>query len=267
MMETQLEVARGWGGGVRRRELVRGNRSPSQRLKLARTLAWVGIGLGVVQLAAPGMLLRAIGIRGGRNTRWINRAIGVREIVTGLGILGRRWPRTWVGARVDGDLLDLGLLGWAMTGRRNDARRIAYALGTVGLITVLDAWALAKAWRQTATSDAGHRRKDIARTCAVTIAGSREEIERRWQSMRDEKPAAHGEIVLNEAPGGRGIEVRALAKNRLQVRALEAKLRRLKQLVEVGEVIQSDASLHRRPHPAKPSKRRIEAKSDWELLR
>lgn len=241
--------------------------SPSRRLRLARRLAWAGIGLGIVELAVPGALLRAIGIRDGRTSRWIARVMGVREIVTGLGILGRRWPRNWVGARVDGDLLDLGLLAWAMTQRRNEPRCIGYALAAVGAITVLDAWALAKAWRQEPTSDAGRRRKEIARTCAVTIAGSREDIERRWQSMRDEKPTTHGEIELSEAPGGRGIEVRAWAKNRLQVRALEAKLRRLKQLVEVGEVIQSDASLHRRPHPAKPSKRRIEAKSDWELLR
>jgi len=227
----------------------------------------MGIGLGIVELAAPGALLRAIGIRDGRKARNVVRAMGVREIVTGLGILGSRWPRNWIGARVDGDLLDMGLLAWAMTRRRNDERRIGWALAAVGAITTLDAWALAKAWRQEPTSDAGAHRKEIEHTCAVTIAGSREDILRCWQSMRDEKPTGHGEPRLEEAPGGRGIEVRVWTRGALQARAAEAKLRRLKQLVEVGEVIQSDASLHALPHPAKPSKRRIEVKSRRELLR
>jgi hypothetical protein len=33
---------------------------------------------------------------------------------------------------------------------------------------------------------------------------------------------------------------------------LQEDLRRLKQVIEVGEVVQSDASIHRAPHPAQP---------------
>lgn len=267
MMDTQPEVSRDRGGWASRRELARKSRSPSQRQRLARSLGWMGIGLGIVELAAPGMLLRILGISDTRNAKRTVMALGLREIVTGVGVIASRRPRYWVGSRVDGDFLDMGLLVWAMTRPRNDQRRIAYALAAVGGITVLDTWALANVWRQQPTSDAGLERKEIEHTCAVTISGSQEEISHCWQLIRDEKPTAHGEPLFAEAPGGRGIEVRVWARNRLQGRAVEAKLRRLKQLVETGEVIQSDASLHKWPHPARPSKRRIEAPRGRELLR
>jgi uncharacterized membrane protein len=34
---------------------------------------------------------------------------------------------------------------------------------------------------------------------------------------------------------------------------IEGDLRRLKQVLETGEVVRSDASIHRGPHPARPS--------------
>lgn len=267
MMETHPEAVRDRNGGAGRRELSRMSRSPSQRQRLARRLGWMGIGLGFVELAVPGILLRTIGIADTRRAKRTVMALGVREIVTGVGIIASRRPRYWVGSRVDGDFLDIGLLVWAMTKRRNDSRRIAYALAAVGGITVLDVWALAKVWREQPTSDAGMARKAIEQTSAVTISGSREEILHCWQLIRDEKPTAHDEPMLAEAPGDRGIEVRVRAKRRFESRALEAKLRRLKQLVETGEVIQSDASLHKWPHPARPSRGRLEAPRGRELLR
>jgi uncharacterized membrane protein len=35
-------------------------------------------------------------------------------------------------------------------------------------------------------------------------------------------------------------------------------LRRLKQVLELGEVVHSDAALHRKPHPARPSAQPID---------
>jgi uncharacterized membrane protein len=72
------------------------------------------------------------------------------------------------------------------------------------------------------------------------------------------------------APGGRGTEVHVSVRyfppagvlgaglssllGRLGETKVHTCLRRLKQLIEVGEVVQSDASQHLAPHPAQPSR-------------
>jgi uncharacterized membrane protein len=77
-----------------------------------------------------------------------------------------------------------------------------------------------------------------------------------------------GKVRFVPAPGGRGTEVHldisydppagtlgaTLAKllGKEPGQQIEGDLRRLKQVLETGEVMQSDASIHRGPHPAKP---------------
>lgn len=41
----------------------------------------------------------------------------------------------------------------------------------------------------------------------------------------------------------------------LPAQQLRADLKRLKQLLETGDIVRSDASVHRGPHPAQPSLR------------
>ncbi len=78
-----------------------------------------------------------------------------------------------------------------------------------------------------------------------------------------------GSVRFTAAPGGRGTEVRLNAGylppggvlgaalgsllGTLTETKLSNDLRRLKQLIETGEVVQSDASVHTLPHPAQPS--------------
>jgi uncharacterized membrane protein len=89
-----------------------------------------------------------------------------------------------------------------------------------------------------------------------------------WRSLEGARVSNHGSVEFHAAPGGRGTEVHvdigfdgplgnvAIAIGKLlgdvPRRRLEADLRRLKQVLETGELVHSDASIHRGPHPARP---------------
>ncbi len=88
-----------------------------------------------------------------------------------------------------------------------------------------------------------------------------------WRSLPGADLEHVGDIRFQEAPGGRGTEVhvvlryrapggaagRAIAKllKFLPKHELESDLRAFKQLLETGEILRSDASVHRLPHPAR----------------
>jgi uncharacterized membrane protein len=90
-----------------------------------------------------------------------------------------------------------------------------------------------------------------------------------WRSLEGARVANHGSVEFHAAPGGRGTEVHVdigfdgplgavgLAVARLigdaPRRQLEADLRRLKQVMETGELVHSDASIHPGRHPARPA--------------
>lgn len=90
-----------------------------------------------------------------------------------------------------------------------------------------------------------------------------------WRSVEGSTVPNDGRVRFVRAPGGRGTEVhvelrfdppggavgRALSRlfGKVPAAVLQADLRRFKQIIEVGEVVRSDASVHRGPHPARPS--------------
>jgi len=89
-----------------------------------------------------------------------------------------------------------------------------------------------------------------------------------WRPLPGTKVMSTGSVRFLRAPGGRGTEVRVelrhdpaggligagIARLFGEVIGLHAEsdLRRFKQLMEIGEVVQSDASVHVGPHPAQP---------------
>ena len=102
--------------------------------RVARGLAWFGIGLGVVELLAPRAVARAAGLRGHER---LLRAFGAREIASGVVVLAAKDPRAWLWTRVAGDVLDGMLLGAGMRGGR-PGRAVLAALA-VAPVVVLDA--------------------------------------------------------------------------------------------------------------------------------
>jgi uncharacterized membrane protein len=90
-----------------------------------------------------------------------------------------------------------------------------------------------------------------------------------WASTADGGMTSRGAVQFLDAPGRRGTEVRVMLeyepKGLLGARLLKLlgqipaeqignDLRRFKQMLEVGEVMHSDASIHRGMHPARPPK-------------
>jgi uncharacterized membrane protein len=284
--------------------------------RLANGLGWFSLGLGFAQLAA-----HLIGLQDTDNTRTLLRAVGVREVACGAGILTQRRPAGWLGARVAGDAMDLALLGAALTSKKSRKGNVALATAMVVGVTALDVWRAAQLGRHPSVT--GHARKDQAMDVRKSITVNRppEELYRFWhdfenlprfmshlESVRvidngrshwkakapagkavewdaevvDDRPNEliawrslegadvenSGSVRFTPAPGGRGTEVHV----RLQydppggaIGAMAAKLfgeeptqqvyddlRAFKQVMEAGEVVRSDASIHARPHPAQP---------------
>ena len=83
--------------------------------RLSTGLAWFSLGLGLTELFAPRMLSRAIGLKPRPK---MMRALGIREIATGVGMLSK--PRSALGprARVAGDVMDLAVLATSPRSRR-----------------------------------------------------------------------------------------------------------------------------------------------------
>jgi uncharacterized membrane protein len=103
--------------------------------RLARALGWFSIGLGVAEIVAPRQLARMIGTppRTG-----VLRALGAREIASGVGILSRPRSAGWMWSRVLGDAMDLALLGAARRMCGADRERLTAATAAVAGVTALD---------------------------------------------------------------------------------------------------------------------------------
>jgi uncharacterized membrane protein len=80
----------------------------------------------------------------------------------------------------------------------------------------------------------------------------------RWRSLPSATVANCGTVEFLDAPGDRGCEVivemqvAAPLGKTIASHEAAADLRRLKQILELGEILQSDASIHEAPHPAQP---------------
>lgn len=90
-----------------------------------------------------------------------------------------------------------------------------------------------------------------------------------WRSVANADIASRGSVSFRPAPGGHGTEITVelcydppagklgatLAKlfGKEPGQQISGDLRRLKQVLETGEVLHSDASIHRGMHPARPS--------------
>jgi uncharacterized membrane protein len=313
-------------GGSRNEREYHGQNATRGAQRRALGLGWLSVGLGVAGLVAPGQIARAIGAQDRAGTRWIVRALGVRELLSGAGILLGSPRPGWLWSRVAGDAMDLALLGRGLGAGKLNAGRGLAATAAIAGITALDgmtAVKLAKARGETHT-------RGVYVTASLTINLPAERVYRFWRELpnlprfmahlesvdvrephahfRARLPAGvrlewdaeivedrenerivwrslsgsdfenHGMVRFVPAPGDRGTEVHvmlsyqppagavgaAFAKlfGKLPAQQLRADLKRLKQLLETGDTARSDASIHRGPHPARPSALRLEGQSE-----
>jgi uncharacterized membrane protein len=294
---------------------VPGLRQRNQRN--ARLLGLFSVALGISELTASDGVARMIGLKPRASTRWTLRALGMREILSGVAILARSDSAGPVWSRVAGDTLDLALLGSSFGEARKDAGRLLAATAAVAGVTAVDAFAAARLSRQASiqklvqpihvvrsitinrspelvyafwrklenlpkfmahlesVSDEG----ELSRWRATGPAGTsvewlakitldRPNEQLAWCSVEGASVPNRGTVCFKTAPGNRGTEVVVELKYEPPLGALGAAfaklfgeepgqqisgdLRRLKQVLETGSVVHSDASIHRGMHPARP---------------
>ena len=102
---------------------------------LGQMLGALSIGLGVLDLLAARRIARFLGIRGSEG---LIRACGLREVVTGLGLIGSRNRTPWILSRVGGDVMDVAGLSAGLRKGNKQKRNIGIALAAVGALTALD---------------------------------------------------------------------------------------------------------------------------------
>lgn len=293
-------------------------------IQRSRGLGWFSIGLGAAEAIAPGPVGNLIGIDSGARGRNTLRALGLRELATGAAILRNPRTPTLTLARVGGDLIDLALLGAALSSSRTNRKRAAAAIAMVAGVAAVDAL-VARQLRQRQQSPAERRRASNRVRAAVTVNCGPDEAYDFWHDFRnfprfmqhvqavellddgrshwianepggislewtaeitEDSPSEviawrsvegaelpnRGSVRFAPAPGDRGTEVSvemeydppggAVGSIAAKIAALfgqspseqiQRDLARFKQVIETGEVVKSDASIHPGLHPARPS--------------
>jgi hypothetical protein len=105
--------------------------------KLGLSLGIFSIGLGLLEVGAPGRLARWLGIEG-RTAKRVMGLFGARELLAGAMLLRGPAVSTNAWNRVVGDAMDLGALGLAFS-RSSRKTAVAGALGFVAGATIIDA--------------------------------------------------------------------------------------------------------------------------------
>jgi hypothetical protein len=259
-------VERGDSDVTPRRSSLEERASDGNPQGLANALGWFSIGLGVAQIVAPRGVARMIGAEPDGETTRLMRAIGLREISSGVGILSNRRPESWVRARVAGDMMDLALLGKTLLSNDSDRGKTVAATVAVLGVTALDILTSEKL-SQANTSKADERPATRHVRRAITIAKSPEEVAAFWNESGGDQAVLDESVTFVPAPGGRGTEVHLdrtykspgpiaslLAKFRFEDPDQIAfnELRALKQVLETGEITISDAWQSKGLHPAQP---------------
>lgn len=226
---------------------------------VSKGLGLYSLGMGLAELAAPTMLAKAIGIEPDFSTRLTMRLFGARELAHGIGILAKPKQAIPMWSRVVGDAIDLTFLAWAFKSKRTHTQRLVGAMVAVLGVTVLDAVVGAKLQKEQPPQRAKKK------VLAVTINRPLQEVSQRWREVAGDL-LEKGNVTFSVAPGGRGTEVRIEITMATRVKkavgrlthtdaeqVADGDLRKVKQLIELGEIIHSDASIHRGMHAAQPA--------------
>ncbi|WP_433393445.1 SRPBCC family protein [Micromonospora sp. KLBMP9576] len=178
-----------------------------------RLLGAVSLALGAGGLLAPHAVARLTGVDDSPAACTVIRAVGARELVHAAGLLGGRRPVGWTWTRVAGDVVDLALLGRALSDRCGERRRrVAASTAVVGGIAVVDLLAAVRAGRARAA-----QRRVIDMEVAVTVNRSPAEAYRFWRDLENlPRFMSHLEAVrvddlrrshwIARGPAGRRIE-------------------------------------------------------------
>ena len=220
---------------------------PPER-RVSKFLGAFSLGLGVAQIAVPERVNELIGVKDTPKTRTIQRLVGAQELSAGQGIFAFSPPTPILWSRVAGDILHAGLLLKALENRRNDRTKLRNTIAAVAGIGVIDALVAARyqlrwpkeptgaqplpATRDQTTLEDAH----FDGNPAITIRAGEDEIRPHLQEFG---LLDGNRVTFRAAPGDRGTEVIVETS---KVDQTKAQLRQVKQLIEVGELVRSDAA-------------------------
>ncbi len=210
------------------------DRSSTQALSLA--LGCFSIAVGAAKLIAPRRVAGLIGVAADDGTTNVLRAYGARELATGIGIVADPSDATWLWSRVGGDALDLVSLGAAASDDRTARAPLSLAAMAVLGVTVLDVFVASRTGKTRGTAG-----RSVSNEQATTVKVPIEDAEAAWVEWcaSGRSPLKGDYAVRFElAPGARGTEVHLAGRDSKS--ELREELRRFKQMVEAGEIVESD---------------------------
>jgi uncharacterized membrane protein len=146
---------------------------------MTKALGWFSVGLGVAQLLAPRAFAKMTGVG---NKPILIRAMGLREMTSGIGLLYDRHPQRWRWSRVVGDAMDLTVLGNAVqSSPRSERRRAAIASAAVAGVAVMDLVTTMQHGKS--ANEALHQTVDVEK--CVTINRSPHECYQFWRNFQN----------------------------------------------------------------------------------
>ncbi len=156
---------------------------------LVKGLGWLSIGIGVVQLLAPRKVAHAAGLD---EHPALLRAVGMREIASGAGILRQPGQGSWLWSRVAGDAMDLALLGVAATtagksrARRRRIGATAAVVAGISMFDLVSSMRQSRAEREAGMSFAPQASPgEIDVEQRITVNRSPEECYRFWRDFQN----------------------------------------------------------------------------------
>jgi uncharacterized membrane protein len=286
------------------KESVMHERRPASE-QFAVGLGWFSLGLGLTELVAPGVVARAIGLPPGRASAGTIRAMGLREVVSGVAVLSRPSAPAAMWSRVVGDAVDLALLSRTFGVPEVQRTRTALATAVVLGVSAADALVASRLrgradengggaieaaaaitigrpikdvydfWRAyenfprfmrnlDAVEDLGGGRSrwrvtgpaGVPVEWDAQIVSDQERHMISWRSLPGSSVENHGAVRFEQAPAGRGTEVHAEISyqppagelghtaawlfGRSPRQQMREGLRRVKQILELGEIPLSD---------------------------
>jgi uncharacterized membrane protein len=152
-----------------------------EQAALMRFIGWFALGRGVAQLVAPRAAAEVAGIR---PDDVAVRAMGVREIVTGLGVLTSARPKDWMWARVISDWMDLAYLGNEFVA---DGTQRAHLAGTGALLTGLTAMEMFSGSQLSSlpARSLANDERGIHVIASITVNATADELYRFWRNLEN----------------------------------------------------------------------------------
>ena len=148
---------------------------------LVRGLGLASAALGVPMLLRTDDVARTAGVDDEASWRPLIQAVGVRELVAALLLLGGGQRAVWF--RVAGDAMDLALLGSAMTDRSGEReQRVRAATAFVAALTAIDLYAALQRERD---QHGPGRPGPLRLQATVTVNTSPEEAFACWRDLRN----------------------------------------------------------------------------------